>query len=147
MMTHTVEHTDIFSREVVQHTQAIPDWKGVGSLAAFVAMGRFSLPEDSSYPRTGSAPSGEHRVFRPTIPVMLDPNDLGDDLASARRQPLGHAWALLMNGSRRGPPIGQHGPSGQTVEARSGEPKMTRQSSHRQGNATSKGARVAQVLK
>ena len=110
-------------------------------------MGTFSLPEDSSYPRTGSAPSGEHRVFRPTIPVMLDPNDLGDDLASARRQPLGHAWALLMTGRSPGPPIGPTGPSWQTVEARSGEPKMTRQSSHREGNATSKGARVARVLK
>jgi hypothetical protein len=145
MMTHTVEHTDIFSREVVQHTQAIPDWKGVGSLAAFVAMGRFSLPEDSSYPRTGSAPSGEHRVFRPTIPVMLDPNDLGDDLASARRQPLGHAWALLMNGSRRASSANMDR-QGRLWKRDRGEPKMTRQSSHREGNATSKGARV-RVLK
>jgi hypothetical protein len=57
MTTHRVKHTYIFSQEIVQHTQ-VPDWKGVGSRAAFVAMGRFSFPEDSPHARTGSAPSG-----------------------------------------------------------------------------------------
>jgi hypothetical protein len=111
MTTHRVKHTYIFSQEIVQHTQAIPDWERRWFSRRFRCDGQVLLPRRlaSRADRFGSFGGTLRPRFRPTIPVMLYPNDLGDELASARRQSLGHAWALLKNGGRGAPPIGHHG--------------------------------------